>query len=76
MGKAACTCAAAREHLPGRLWKQPRPGLMLSATEGASQQRKKRRMGSKGLQVIAYIVLVAILAATGFGALGPAAVAF
>jgi hypothetical protein len=33
-------------------------------------------MGSKGLQLTAYIVLVAILLATGFGALGPAAVAF
>jgi hypothetical protein len=32
-------------------------------------------MGSNSLQLIAYVVLVAILLATGFGALGPAAVA-
>lgn len=29
-------------------------------------------MGSKGLQLIAYVVLAAILLASGFGALGPA----
>jgi hypothetical protein len=32
-------------------------------------------MGSKGLQFVAYIVLAAIMLATGFGALGPAALA-
>jgi hypothetical protein len=32
-------------------------------------------MGSKGLQMVAYIVLAAIMLASGFGALGPAALA-
>jgi hypothetical protein len=46
---------------------------MADAVQGTS---KDCRMGGKSLQLVAYIVLVAILTAAGFGALGPAAAAF